>query len=597
MPASFRSSISGVLFLAATSELLVLAVVLITGGFTLAVGPLRISAHRLSGPLLIASFCLGAAALLDRAALRAAASALALRIDRYAGAIALCLAAGALGAGVGLGTYSAAGADAAGYLSQARLVASGSITVDQDLARRVSWPEATWTFSPLGYRPASSPGELAPTYPPGLPATMALAAEVAGDTAAFLVVPLLGALGVGATFALGARLHSRHAGLAAATLLATSPVFLFQVVQPMSDVAATAWWAAAFALALTGGRIALAAAGVAAGLALLTRPNLFPLLLPLALVAAGWTMRPTLIGTARRIGPMAAVLVPFAAYLVWLQWRLYGGATESGYGRLRDLFSLSAIGANALGYGSRLLWGETAALALCAAAAIVLAVRRRAEDGSGAASLMPSLRLGGAVALCALACYLPYAVFTEWSYLRFFLPILPMAYVAAGALVASAMTRLPAPARGVALLLALVSAGSANVKIASREQAFNLRRYEAHYRDAGLYLASALPANAVVFALQQSASAFYYTGRPIVRWDLLRTDLDQAVADVQALRRVPVLLVEDREAEDLRRRFPQSALARLDWQPRADMGTHTHVRLYDPRDRNAAAPFVTDRVR
>ena len=47
---------------------------------------------------------------------------------------------------------------------------------------------------------------------------------------------------------------------------------------------------------------------------------------------------------------------------------------------------------------------------------------------------------------------------------------------------------------------------------------------------------------------------------------------------------------------DLRRRFPGSAIARLDWTPRADIGSETRVRLFDPADRGAATPPRTDRL-
>jgi hypothetical protein len=58
-----------------------------------------------------------------------------------------------------------------------------------------------------------------------------------------------------------------------------------------------------------------------------------------------------------------------------------------------------------------------------------------------------------------------------------------------------------------------------------------------------------------------------------------------------APQRHPVLLVEDWEAADIRRRFPASAIARLDWTPRADFGTDVRVLLFDLVDR--AAPKVT----
>jgi hypothetical protein len=196
-----------------------------------------------------------------------------------------------------------------------------------------------------------------------------------------------------------------------------------------------------------------------------------------------------------------------------------------------------------------------------------------------------------------LACYLPYGVFAEWTYLRFLLPAFPFVFVGIGALVAQASLRLPAAARGIAVLAALTAAASANVAHAVELQVFNLARYEARYRSAGRYLAAALPRDAVIVTVQESASAHYYTGLPIVRWDMLPVDLDEAVAALRARGRHPVLLVEDWEMSQLAAKFPRSRLARLDWPPQADFGQVTRVRLFDPLDRNVpAATRQIDRV-
>ena len=595
MPGSFRSSSSTAFALAATGALLVLVVVLITGGFEFHVGGIRVSAHRWTGPFALALAFAAGATLLNPRSWRAVAETLDIGLHRHAVAIALIAAAGAAAVGVGLGSYAAAGADAAGYMTQARLLADGQLSIDEPLARQVSWPEPTWTFAPLGYRPGPTTGVLVPTYPPGLPLTMAAAGHFGGRAFAFAVVPLFGALLVLAAFMLGVRLHSSVAAIVAIVLMATSPIFLFQLVQPMSDVPAAAWWAMAFALALSGRPAMLAVAGLAAGMALLTRPNLVLLIIPLALTARGWPLRQA--STRRTIGHLIvlnAAVVPLVLFLAWIQSRLYGSVLASGYGTFNDLFTLANIPTNLTAYAGRLLAGELPALVLLAAAAVaIVAARDRRPPGSDATG--PSTRLLAVVAACLLACYLPYAVFAEWSYLRFFLPMLPLLFVGIGAAVAAGLTTFPSAARPYVLLAALTAVAAFNVNIASREQAFNLRRYEARYREAGEYAAATLPSNAVILAVQQSASARYYTGLPVVRWDLLRADLDAAVGELRRLGRLPVLLVEEWEAADLRSRFPQSPIARLDWQPRADFGTTTRVRLYDVRDREAAA-MPTDRL-
>lgn len=574
-----------------------LIVVLITGGFVIDAGPLYFSSRRPTTPFLIALGAWLAVALHGRPALAAAGGSLLARLDRHATAIAVAIAAAAAGIGIAYGTYSAAGADAAGYVSQSALIASGRLIRAEPLARQVGWSDATWVFAPLGYRPGQNPGEIVPTYPSGLPLAMAAGRLTAGDTGVFVAVPLLGALAVFCTYALGARLHSSVAGLAGAALLTTSPIFLFHIVQPMSDVPAAAWWALAMCFALSPLPAAALAAGATAGLAVLTRPNLVLLAIPVALVLAG---RPAVTRgqgqpRARRVAAFAAGLSPAVATLLLLQWRLHGNPFASGYGPIQELFALSNIAPNLRGYLLRLLTGE--APALCLAALSLAALRFARRQTQPAVSAGPTAWIAALVAITTLVCYLPYGVFSEWWYLRFLLPAFPLAFVLVGALLVNATDALPDWTRGIVLTVALVTACAVNVTIAEREQAFNLHRYEARYRTAGRYLASALPPNAVVLTVQQSGSVAYYTSRPIVRWDSLSVDLDAAIVRLRTLGRQPVLLVEDWERPDLRGRFSTSAISRLDWAPRADIGTETRVGLFDPADRdNPPDRSWTDRL-
>src|SRR5437762_861290 len=83
-----------------------------------------------------------------------------------------------------------------------------------------------------------------------LAGVLALAVLFAGYCGAFLVVPLCGALTVAATYTLGRRLFDAQGiALWGAALVATSPVFLYQLMNAMSDVPVTAAWTLALALA------------------------------------------------------------------------------------------------------------------------------------------------------------------------------------------------------------------------------------------------------------------------------------------------------------------------------------------------------------
>jgi hypothetical protein len=579
----------------------------IAGGFSLDAGPLRVSVHNLRTPSAVAlAAWLAATGLAGTSGVARAFERVGELLARRATSLAIVCAAAAAGVGIGLGTHAVSGADAAGYLSQARLIAHGGLVMHEPLASQVDWPYATDAFSALGYRSGRTPGEIVPTYPPGLPILMAGARWAGGEWAPFLVVPLLGALAVLCTHRLGTLVHGPAAGAIGAALMATSPVFLFQVVQPMSDVAATSLWTLASVLALSR-RPALA--GAAAGMAVLVRPNLAPLWLAIGLSclerrspSAGEPSAPPF-GDSWLPGARAGLrtwLVFGGAFtlgagvLASVQWMLYGNPLSSGHGSLGDLFSLGNIGQNVWDYARRLWQGEAAAIALAMGAAAILLVRR--GDGTLRDELMPALRPFVLVATVLLATYLPYGVFPDWSYLRFLMPAFPFAFVTVGTLVVLAATRVPRPLSGLLVIVALAAVIAFNITVARREQAFDLHRYEGRYRTAGRYLEAMLPSNAVIVTSQQSTAAQYYTGLPIIHWDLLFADLDAAVAALRSLGRAPVLVVEDWEARVLQGRFQTSALARLDWLPRAEIGETTRVRVFDPADRSRA-DVVTDRIR
>jgi 4-amino-4-deoxy-L-arabinose transferase-like glycosyltransferase len=421
----------------------------------------------------------------------------------------------------------------------------------------------------------------------GLPLTMAATHLADGELGPFMVVPLLGAVAVLGTYLLGVHLHSRTAGVVAAALVTTSPIFLFQLVQPMSDVPATAWWTLALVLALSPRYGSLASAGAVTGLAVLTRPNLQPLAIPVALVATlglsgGLTAQNAEQGTpSKRLMAFLAGLVPPAIALLFVQLRLYGAPWTSGYGAFESLFSWANVWPNLQGYAMRLWRGEAASICAALAALAVIAFSRSRHTCSE--ELRRACAAAGVACALVLLCYLPYGVFAEWFYLRFLLPAFPLIMVLVGALLTCASARLPKPIAGLVLVVVVTAACSANVVRAQREQAFNLRLFEARYRAAGRYLEAMLPSDAVVLAVQESGSVAHYARRPVVRWDALG-ELDTALETLQKIGLRPVLLVEDWEAADLLARFPKSAVARLNWPARAEFGDETRVRLFDPAD-------------
>ena len=172
-------------------------------------------------------------------------------LERRGAAIAAVAAIWTASAGLIWGTYVAGGPDSYCHINQAELFVQGRVQDPQPIVAEAAWPDRVNTAVPVGHVAAPHAVVAAvPMCPPGYAASLAVARLVGGRAAMFWVVPLFGALAVWCTFLIGRRLAGAPAGLLAAVLLATSPAFLYQVVQPMSDVPAAATWAAALVVGL-----------------------------------------------------------------------------------------------------------------------------------------------------------------------------------------------------------------------------------------------------------------------------------------------------------------------------------------------------------
>ena len=96
------------------------------------------------------------------------------------------------------------------------------------LADRAPWPRDLSVFAPFGYRPSQGSG-IVPVTAPGLSLIMAGFKAGAGHCAVFWVVPLSAGLLVWATFAIGRRLVTPAAGLAAVAYFAASAAAVLTV--------------------------------------------------------------------------------------------------------------------------------------------------------------------------------------------------------------------------------------------------------------------------------------------------------------------------------------------------------------------------------
>jgi len=465
-------------------------------------------------------------------------------------------------------TRIAGGADAYGYVSQADLWLTGHLAIEQPWVAQVPWPNAEWSFSPLGYRPAEGlgSGAIVPTYSPGLPLLLAVAKLVGGQCALFAVVPLSAGLGVLVTYGIGKRLVSPWGGVIAAWLVAASPIVIGIALEPLTDVPVMTAWAISIYLLLArvGGRLSPAIVGLVAGIAILIRPNLVPLTIPLA---AWYMIRRQTDGDSRLLSSalFGFGVLPAILLIAFLNDRLYGSPLLSGYAALEDLYGWSHVGPNLRRYFAWFVFAQTP-VALVGLGALLLPTRRL---WTAAADLRIVPILAIFVALL-WGQYLLYEVYDSWGFLRFLLPSWPliMAGVAAVLLAATDIwpAGLPQAIAGALLAALVVLIGLWTFSPIIRDKVLVGRQAAAVEAPLGQLVRRHTVENSVVLVWERSGTIRYYSGRTTLRYDYLDGNwLDRAVVWLRD-RGVHVYAVLDpNHVEQCRRRFAgQAALAALD---------------------------------
>lgn len=589
--------------------------VTVSGGFRADIGFARLSIRSPWPAAGVAAASLLIAFLLARTSLRELGSSLRHALHRYAAAVALLASAATLAVGLLQGSVVPSGADASGYLSQAALWRRGELHLREPSIAEAPWPNAAWTFAPLGYRPSPDGSALVPTYPPGLPLHFAAFGAAAGEWGIRLVVPLLGAAAIWCTFVIGRRVSTAFAGATAAILLATSPPWLHQLMQPMSDVPVTAWWLVALVLASWPSRSATwrgVAAGLAAFVALLVRPNLVLVLAgPAFVVARGAAPGER----TRALAAFAAGVAPALLALAALNAALYGAPWISGYGSAGELFSPAFVSQNLRLYGS---WLADVHLPLVATAFVGLTVIAIRSAQRGADPLATGLAI---TAAAVLASYLAYAPFETWAYLRFLLPLVAVLGLSA-AVAVDVVARLRGTLWPALAVLAVVALAGVSWDRARDLGVFSTKELERRYAAVAYWIDQRAPADILLLSVQHSGSLRAITGRPVLRWDMLDDGRSQAAAahapspggglpwlDLawtgrhRAGRQPPAagwLVVEADEEPAFRRRFASvSELGRLDWPPSAATDPPASVRVYRLEDRErylSGARVVTERI-
>ncbi len=584
----------------------------ITGGFVTSVLGIRVSARSPVPAAAGAVLALGAWAFVAGRA-RARADDLA-RIDEALGdrapLIILVVAGLAAAVTVHYGTFSAAGSDASGYLSQAAMLADGQLSHREPMATVADWADAASTIAPLGWR-AFGADEQVPTYPVGLPLLMAPLHAVGGTLAACLIVPLSLFAAVWATGTLAHRLAGPAAAVLAAVWFATSPIALVAGMQPMGDVPVTAAWLVCWVTVLGSDRVNPATVvgpawpglqrgsragvpfgraifgGFAAAAAVLIRPNLAPLVVvPAAYLLFGDRDHP-IATRVRRVAAFSAPVAVAGLVIAYLQWRWFGSPFRSGYGTAEEIYALENVAPNAALYARWLLDTHGPWLLAAPLAAFLVPLR-------------PIRWLLGFAALVVLA-YLIYAVFELWTYLRFLLPAVAILMIAAASGIAAIMAKLAVPVRTPALAVAVLAVAGTNIASAREHEVFRLA--DRHHRAllSGRYLEPNVAPNGVIVSGEQSGALRYYTGRSVLRWDVVTPDPFAAAIDHLTRAGYDVWIVLDEwEEEFVRRKFPGTAAAALDWPPVVEAGTEIRTRGWRLRDRDRfmrGAHVITDRLR
>ena len=482
------------------------------------------------------------------------------------------------------GTWAAGGSDSSCYALMADAFAAGDVQPFTGLANEAPWPDAARTFAPAGFIPSSVvPGAASPICAPGFSMLLAPFRLVAGRDAIFFVTPLAGALLVWLSFVVGRHLVGSWSGAAASLTVATMPVLLFQVTQPMNDVVVATVWMAVLAASFAAEPSRPWLLGGLTGLATLIRPNLAPASLVVAvwlMVVAGRGDAPML-GSARsavrRRHVIAFGLAAFPSLIVLfaLNTRLYGHPLQTGYGRAADLFSVDNLWPNLQHYG-RAVFETQLGLPLLGVLAVLLPKPERS---------IVWLALG--ISAATMGVYLLYRPYPEWWYLRFLLPALAPLTVLAIAVLSNRFLALVRPplVRVAIATLTVTAIAWFGLATARTRQVFELQQLESRFRRAGEVVRDELPANAIVIAVWQSGTVRFHAGRMSLLWDSLDPlALESAVGWLSMRGFEPYLLLERWEEPLFRDRFMHAtSLGQLDWPPRFDIVRQ--VRIFKPADR------------
>ncbi len=326
--------------------------------------------------------------------------------------------------------------------------------------------------------------------------------------------------------------------LLACAILAWNPVFVTYAKQPMSDVPATAWLTLAIVLAVQRQAVSAFGAGLAAGLAVITRPALLLAAATIPFLSLGGDAR------YRRFAIAGAGALLGVAVQMAVQTKLFGSPLSSGYGPAAGLFAWAHAPVNAVIFAKQ-TWVAFGPVWMVGVA-------------TGVAIAPPALRRRLLTVLAAVALpYLFYLPFDHWETLRFLLPGLAILSVLVAAGFMQLARRMPVPVlvAAVPVFLACVLAGRSEMLLRASSQ-WAIQSLESRYPLAGEWVNVNTPANSVVMANQHSGSLRWYGKRQTIRWDFLEPErLASTIADLQSHGAVVYVALEGDEVAMFDRKF------------------------------------------
>jgi len=438
------------------------------------------------------------------------------------------------------------GADSAGYLSSGRLFSRGEISQSESELNELGLSD-DWTnvFVPLGFLPGTRPRTLVPTYPPGVPLHMAVATWIGGPNGPFLVSPIAGLFCLVLIYALAREFQlSVQTSLAASVILALCPTFIFQAMQPMSDVIATLWCLVTIYVCLRSDRAVMfaVAAGAAFGVAVLVRPNNLLLLAPIVFALP---LKP------KHLLLFIAGGLPFGAFFLWYNGITYGAPMRTGYGSIVDggLLAWSNFLPRFKHYAYQSLWQLSPLVPIGWLAVTVkpaIPLRRRLL-----LLVWPGVYLG------FYSFYFPY---DTWWYFRFLLPALP-AVVVGALLVWEDQARELSRRHGkvislIGALLLLVTICTQLYQVAIYNVLGMDEIQSGEYVETSAGAIRILPSRSFIVCMQTSGALRYYTEFRIVRWDVIDKDKSEKLLTLLKERRQDLYaLLFPFELEEAQRRI------------------------------------------